>query len=129
MVLSDEKKKEYMKRLLMSRLRILVNNGFYGLLLMHMIFSIDENCSTAATDGKRIYFGPAFLDDLSDSELDFIMMHEILHVVLQHCFRGRDYNQEQFNIACDIVVNSNILKSNNMNPLTIPLAKYGESMH
>ena len=129
MVLSDEKKKEYMKRLLMSRLRILVNNGFYGLLLMHMIFSIDENCSTAATDGKRIYFSPAFLDDLSDSELDFIMMHEILHVVLQHCFRGRDYDQEQFNIACDIVVNSNILKSNKMNTLTITLAKYGESMH
>ncbi len=129
MVLSDEKKKEYMKRLLMSRLRILVNNGFYGLLLMHMIFSIDENCSTAATDGRRIYFGPVFLDDLSDSELDFIMMHEILHVVLQHCFRGRDYDQDQFNIACDIVVNSNILKSNNMNPLTITLAKYGESMH
>ena len=26
---------------------------------------------------------PAFLDELSDSELDFVMMHEILHVVLQ----------------------------------------------
>ena len=37
MVLSDEKKKEYRKRLLLSRLRILCNNGFYGLLLMHMI--------------------------------------------------------------------------------------------
>ena len=67
MVLSDEKVKEYMKRLLMSRLRILVNNGFYGLLLMHMVFSLDEECITAATDGKRIYFGPEFLDDLSDS--------------------------------------------------------------
>ena len=67
---SDEKIREYMKRLLMSRLRILVNNGFYGLLLMHMIFSIDENCSTAATDGRRIYFGPAFLDDLSDSDVN-----------------------------------------------------------
>ena len=102
MVLSDEKKKEYMKRLLMSRLRILVNNGFYGLLLMHMIFSIDENCSTAATDGRRIYFGPVFLDDLSDSELDFIMMHEILHVALKHCFRQGNRNNERFNIACDI---------------------------
>jgi predicted metal-dependent peptidase len=129
MVLSDEKIREYMKRILMSRLRILVNNGFYGLLLMHMMFSLDEKCRTAATDGKRIFFGPAFLDDLSDPELDFIMMHEILHVVLQHCFRGVDYDQEQFNIACDIVVNSNILKSNNMNPLSITLAKYGESMH
>ena len=129
MVLSDEKKKEYMKRLLMSRMRLLINNGFYGLLLMHMIFSIDENCETAATDGHRIFFGPKFLDELSDSELDFIMMHEILHVVLQHCMRQGDRDNEQFNIACDIVVNSNILLSNNMNQKAITLKKYGESMH
>lgn len=81
MVLSNEKKKEYVKRLVMSRMRLLINNGFYGLLLMHMIYSIDENCETAATDGHRIFFGPKFLDELSDSELDFIMMHEILHNV------------------------------------------------
>lgn len=84
MVPLDEKEKGYRKRLLLSRLRILCNNGFYGLLLMHMIYSVDENCETAATDGRRIFFGPRFLDELSDSELDFVMMHEILHVVLQH---------------------------------------------
>lgn len=129
MVLSDEKKKEYVKRLLMSRMRLLINNGFYGLLLMHMFYSIDENCETAATDGYRIFFGPKFLDELSDSELDFIMMHEVLHVVLQHCMRQGDCDSEQFNIACDIVVNSNILLSNNMNRNSIKLKKYGESMH
>ena len=130
MVLSDEKKKEYMKRLLLSRMRILINNGFYGLLLMHMIYSIDENCETAATDGRRIYFGPKFLNELSDLELDFVMMHEILHVVLQHCLRGKNFDdQERMNIACDIVVNSNILLSNNMNIHSITLKKWGESMH
>ena len=129
MVLSDEKIKAYMKRLLTSRMRLLINNGFYGLLLMHMIYSIDENCETAATDGTRIVFGPRFLDELSDQELDFIMMHEILHVVLQHCFRRRERDGERFNIACDIVVNSNILLSNNMDRKTITLKKYGESMH
>lgn len=129
MVLSDEKKKEYMKRLLMSRMRLLINNGFYGLLLMHMIYSIDENCETAATDGKRIFFGPSFLDEISDSELDFIMMHEILHVVLQHCLRQGNRENERFNIACDIVVNSNILLSNSMDHNSITLKMYGESMH
>lgn len=121
MVLSDEKKKEYLKRLMLSRMRILCNNGFYGLLLMHMIYSIDESCETAATDGRRIFFGPRFLDELGDSELDFIMMHEILHVILQHCLRRGDRNNEQFNIACDIVVNSNILLSENMNLRAITL--------
>ncbi len=129
MALSNEKIKEYMKRLLLSRMRILLNNGFYGLLLMHMIFSIDENCETAATDGRRIFFGPKFMDELSDSELDFIMMHEILHVVLQHCLRQGKRENERFNIACDIVVNSNVLLSEKMNRNAIRLRKWGESMH
>lgn len=129
MVLSEEKKREYRKRLLLSRMRLLVNNGFYGLLLMHMIYTIDENCETAATDGRRLYFGPKFLDEISDAELDFIMMHEILHVVLQHCLRQGDREDERYNIACDIVVNSNILLSNNMDAKSITLKKYGESMH
>ena len=34
MALSNEKILEYNKRLLLSRMRILINNGFYGLLLM-----------------------------------------------------------------------------------------------
>lgn len=118
-----------MKRLLMSRMRILLNNGFYGLLLMHMVYAIDEDCETAATDGKYIYFGPDFLEELQDTELDFIMMHEILHVVLQHCLRQGERDNERFNIACDIVVNSNILLSHNMQTSAITLRKYGESMH
>lgn len=129
MALSDDKKKEYIKRLLLSRMRILCNNGFYGLLLMHMKFAIDEDCRTACTDGQRIYFGPQFLETLSDNELDFIMMHEIMHVVLKHVYRNGERDPERFNIACDIVVNSNILKSLNMNHQLITLKYYGEAMH
>ena len=129
MALSNKQILEYNKRLLLSRMRILINNGFYGLLLMHMKLALDETCETAATDGKKIYFGPKFLDKISDSELDFIMMHEILHVALQHCYRDGDRDSNQFNIACDIVVNSNILKSNNMDLKSITLREFGESMH
>jgi len=129
MALSEEKIKKYIQRLLLSRMRILCNHGFYGLLLMHMVYSIDENLDTACTDGMRIAFGPDFLDSLTDSELDFVMMHEILHVVLQHCLREDNREHEEFNIACDIVVNSNILLENNMSRNSITLKKYGESMH
>ena len=129
MVLSDEKIKGYMRRLLLSRMRILCSNGFYGLLIMHMKFALDEETATAATDGNRIFFNPVFLDIISDSELDYILMHEILHVALQHCSRSGDRDSEQFNIACDIVVNSNILKSCGMDEKKISLKKYGVSMH
>ena len=121
MDLSNEKITKYMKRLLLSRMRILMNHGFYGLLLMHMVFALDKDCETAATDGRRIFFGPDFLENLSDGELDFVLMHEILHVVLQHCFRQGERDNERFNIACDIVVNSNILLSNHLDLRSITL--------
>ena len=126
---SENKIKEYIKRLLLSRMRILYNHGFYGLLLMHMTYSVSEEVDTACTNGMRITFGPDFLDSLSDSELDFVMMHEILHVVLQHCFRGEVYDPEAYNIAADIVVNSNILLENNMKESSITLRNYGVAMH
>lgn len=129
MLLSNEKKKEYAQRLLLSRLRLLLTHGFYGLLLMHVTFSLDETCETAATDGERIIFGPAFLDAISDDEIDFVLMHEIMHVALRHCFRGLDKDKEAFNIACDIVVNSNILHSCNMDKKAITLQAFGTSMH
>ena len=129
MELSDINVREYTKRILLSRLRLLCNNGFFGMLLMHMRFGLDCDCETAYTNSKKICFSPQFLDKLSDSELDFIMMHEVMHVALKHCLRGKNYEPERFNIACDIVVNSNILLSNHMDEKSITLKEYGISMH
>ena len=131
MALSNEEIREYSRRLLLSRMRILCNHGFFGLLLMHMRFSVDENVETACTDGEFITFGTGFLSMLSDSELDFVMMHEIMHVALRHCLRGQELEPYIFNIACDIVVNSNILLENGMDEKSITLRSFGEeaSMH
>lgn len=129
MVLSEAEKRDFIKRLLLSRMRILCDHGFYGLLLMHMRFGLDESVGTACTDGKFVVFAPSFLKDLSDKELDFVMMHEIMHVVLQHCMRGDGLDKERYNIACDIVVNSNILFENDMRLSSITLKKYGVAMH
>lgn len=129
MALSENKISEYVKRLLLSRMRILCNHGFYGLLLMHMTYAVSETVETACTDGVRITFGTEFLDTLSDGEIDFVMMHEILHVALQHCLRSKPGDPEAYNIAADIVVNSNILLENGGKVSSITLRKYGTSMH
>ena len=129
MELSNEKKQEYMRRILLARMAVLTRSGFFGLLLMHMRFALDESIQTAATDGERIIFSPKFLDSISDRELAFILMHEIMHVALRHVSRNGDRNDFKFNIACDIVVNSNILQSVGMDLRSITLDRYGESMH
>ncbi len=111
MALDKTRINEWGKRMLLSKMRILASQPFYGLLLSHVIFNMDETIPTACTDGERISFCPDFLDGLNDDELDFVMMHEILHIALQHCFRYNERDPELFNIACDIVVNSNIAHS------------------
>lgn len=129
MALSEHKLREYTIRLMKSRLRLLCTNGFYGLLLMHLILTIDEDCETAATDGIRLYFGPTFLENLSDQQLDVVMMHEVLHIALQHLSRKGDYESEKFDFATDIVVNSIILESLKGDTNKITLNDYGVLPH
>ena len=118
------------KRLQNARLSLLQKQPFYAILLMNMKFSLDLTCETAYTDGNRIAFHPDFINNLSDSELEFVLMHEVLHTALGHPFRHQqDYDQQAFDIACDIVVNSNILYSFGMDRRAITLQKYGEAMH
>ena len=82
---------------------------FYAILLFGLRFSLDDMVERVYTDGERIAFNPDFLKEISDRELEFIMLHEVSHVALGHPFRCvSDYDIEIFDEACDIVVNSNI---------------------
>lgn len=103
-------KKEQARRISEARLRILSKHPFYGTLLLHLK-SVFADCGTAATDMKRIIFDPQFVSRLSDTEIEFIILHEVMHCTLQHCLRGEGKNHELFNIACDIVVNSAIMEA------------------
>jgi predicted metal-dependent peptidase len=51
-------------------------------------------CSTAATDGKAIYWNPEFSEALNDRELRFVLMHELFHVSGGHIWRGGKFIQE-----------------------------------
>ena len=126
----DKRTYEIIKRLQNARLSLLSKQPFYALLLLHMKFALDISCETAYTDGERIAFNPDFMDKLSDKELEFVLMHEVLHAALGHPFRKQsDYDLECYDKACDIVVNSNILYSFNMDIKSITLKNFGVAMH
>lgn len=114
MQLSKEEINKITLRISKIRTEFLLKNRFYGLLLSHLSYGLDFKTETAYTNGKKICFSPSFLNKISDSELEFVIMHELLHVVFKHCNRSALYNQFLFNVAADIVVNSNILRFNNM---------------
>lgn len=103
-------KRQILDRLMGIRAALLLKFPFYGNLLMHLRFSLAP-CGTACTDMERLIFDPEFTLALTDEQLEFVMMHEVMHCVLQHCVRGKGLNHYLFNIAADIVVNSNIMAS------------------
>lgn len=129
MKLTDSKLREFTQKLMRSRARIVNQNGFFGRLLLYMKFQIDERCKTAATDGENIIWGPDFLEQISDLQTDIVMMHEILHVVLQHCIRGRGFEHKKFNYACDAVVNAIILETMNITEKDFDLGKIGRMVY
>ena len=98
----------FVDRITGIKVRLLQDNTFFGLLMQHIVFAIDPQCPTACTDATRIYFGPAFCEGLPDDQLAIVMLHELMHIVLGHCLRGAHLDNYWYNVAADIVVNSNI---------------------
>ncbi len=129
--LSREQLQQIVTRVQAARIRLLNTQPFYAVLLMYLKFAVDFACPTLYTDGERIAFNPYFLEDLTDSELEFALMHETLHVALGHCRTELNADKEdhdRFNVACDIVINSNVKYSRNMDPQSITL-RGKEAMH
>lgn len=97
------------KRMIDARAVIVRDNPFFGRLALGLQLAC-ASCGTACTDGVRLIFDPDFAEQLkTEQEMQFVILHEVLHCVLEHCTRGKDRNSKLFNIACDIVVNSMIL--------------------
>ncbi len=112
------------QKLMDGKMRIMREYSFYGIILAGLPMALDDTLDTAATDGDRLYFSPDFLESLTENELDFVMLHEVLHICLKHVLRQKNRNHFLFNVACDIVVNSHIRQ------MGVPIKVDGtESMH
>lgn len=61
--------------------------------------------STFATDGERILFSPRFAATLSDMEIRGVLLHELMHVLLEHQTRRQTRDSRLWNFACDFAVN------------------------
>ena len=73
---------------------------------------VDENVSTACTNGRDEIYGREFIKSLDDKELAFVVLHETLHKAYRHLFTWRklyDENPKIANMACDYVINLQLL--------------------
>lgn len=81
---------------------------FFAGLLLFADLQPREGLGTAATDGTKIYYDPAYIAGLTVRQVQGLLMHEVLHCALQHVPRRKLRNPALWNFAADIVVNGMI---------------------
>jgi len=97
------------ERLVSARIGLLLRHSFFGNLATRMkLVNADEWCSTAATDGRIFYYNSRFIMMLKPKEVEFLVGHEVLHVVYDHMGRRNDRDPQIWNIADDYAVNADL---------------------
>jgi predicted metal-dependent peptidase len=72
---------------------------------------VADDVPTAMTNGKDEKYGRKFVDDLNDSELRFLILHEVYHKLYKHLTTWLHLykaNPQLANMACDYVINLKI---------------------
>jgi predicted metal-dependent peptidase len=101
------------ERLVTARISLLLRHSFFGNLATRMkLVNADEWCATAATDGLKFYYNSRFIMMLKPKEVEFLVGHEVLHVVYDHMGRRNDRDPQIWNIADDYAVNADLKRHN-----------------
>lgn len=92
-------------RVTAGRVRLLFENPFFGMLATDMKMVETDQVPTAGVDGTHLFFNPEFTDKLSKNEIEFLLSHEVLHLVLLTHLRRGHRDMKVWNIATDFAIN------------------------
>ena len=103
----ERMKVEVLDRIITARVGLLLRHPFFGNMATRLkIEAADDWLPTAAVDGRKLYFNTQFFNAMDNKEVEFVIAHEILHMVYDHLGRRDDRNPMLYNIAADYIVNN-----------------------
>ena len=89
-------------KLVTARIALLLKAPFFGNLATRLkLVNADEWLPTAATDGRNLYYNSEFFSKMPQKQIEFIVGHEVLHLVYDHMGRNGDRDRRLFNCAAD----------------------------
>jgi predicted metal-dependent peptidase len=107
----EEMRVEVLDRIVVARVGLLLRHPFFGNMATRLrILAADDWLPTAAVDGRNLYYNTQFFNAMSNKEIEFVVAHEILHMVFDHLHRRGDRNPMLYNIAADYIVNNTLVR-------------------
>jgi len=105
------------RKLAAARTRLILDKPFLGALVLRLPLEAARApwCPTTATDARKIYYNPDFIDSLSLSQVQFVLAHDALHCGLSHFARREHRDVHRWDIACDHAVNQ-LLRDDKLEP-------------
>lgn len=99
-------------KLAAARTRLILEKPFLGALVLRLplVVADPEWCRTTATDVRKFYYNPKFVQALSGDETQFMLAHEALHCALSHFSRRQHRLKHRWDIACDYAINPLLIK-------------------
>ena len=102
---------EVMDRIITARIGLLLRHPFFGNMATRLrIVAADEWLGTAAVDGRNLYYNTQFFNAMNNKEIEFVVAHEILHMVFDHMGRREDRDPMIYNISADYIVNNTLVR-------------------
>ncbi len=102
---------EVYDRIIIARVGLLLRHPFFGNMATRLrVLAADDWLPTAAVDGRNLYYNTQFFNAMSNKEIEFVVAHEILHMVFDHLGRREERNPMLYNIAADYIVNNTLVR-------------------
>ena len=93
------------EKIIRERVQLLLHRPFFGHLALGLELKEEPAVGTMATDGKHLFYSPAFVSRLDPKVLQTILAHETLHCALGHLWRKETREHMKWNYATDYAIN------------------------
>ena len=98
-------------KIMRSKIQLQLTKPFFSYLIMNLkIIETkkigDMDISTMAVDIKgNLYYNSEWVEKLTEKNIEGVLVHEVLHIVLMHIIRTGGRDKDLFNCVNDLIVN------------------------
>jgi predicted metal-dependent peptidase len=101
-----------------ARTKLIIDKPFLGALVLRLPMEAGDPswCKTTATDARKLYYNPQYIESLDLTQTQFALAHEALHCALSHFARRQHRDKHRWDLACDYAINPLLINDGLMPP-------------